>query len=520
MKAKLDLDFEIVRECKEAAQHVAYGISKLLLEKTTVSIERTIARLLGINGVNVLDIPLANIVLDHIMENGGAQKGVAYWFGNAIIQTDKTPVEIAELVGSGKLDLFSLPRADTQLIHATIIMHCEKTLLQIKHSQLERQTFRKQLKNNPPPYAYVLTATGNIYEDVSHAIAVANAGGDIVAVIRSTAQSLLDYVPHGATIEGYGGTFATQENFRVMREALDDWSKNNGRYIMLSSFCSGLCMSEIAALGAMEGLDNMVNDALYGILYRDINMVRTLIDQNFSRMINGYFGIVINTGEDNYLRTADAIEAAPSVLASQMINYYLALQSGVPEPQIALGNAFEIHPAVTNGLLYEWAQTQLTRELFPNCPVKFMPPTKHMNGNLYRTHACDTLFNLITIATQQGIQTIGVPTEGVFTPHIHDRVLALENTRYVFNFARDLGDEIEFKKNGIIQNRASRVLQEAHEMLIKIAEMGLFKAIEQGMFGHVSRKIDGGKGAEGIVTIDLDYINPYIKLMKGETLYA
>ena len=39
----------------------------------------------------------------------------------------------------------------------------------------------------------------------------------------------------------------------------------------LSSFCSGLCMPEIAAMGAIEGFDNMVNDALYGILYRDIN---------------------------------------------------------------------------------------------------------------------------------------------------------------------------------------------------------------------------------------------------------
>jgi len=39
-----------------------------------------------------------------------------------------------------------------------------------------------------------------------------------------------------------------------------------------------------------------------------------------------------------------------------------------------------------------------------------------MDGNLYRTHATDSLFNLVTIATGQGIQTIGVPTEGIFTP--------------------------------------------------------------------------------------------------------
>ena len=47
-----------------------------------------------------------------------------------------------------------------------------------------------------------------------------------------------------------------------------------------------------------------------GIIFRDINMKRTFIDQCFSRMINGHAGIIINTGEDNYLTTADAFEAA------------------------------------------------------------------------------------------------------------------------------------------------------------------------------------------------------------------
>lgn len=54
----------------------------------------------------------------------------------------------------------------------------------------------------------------------------------------------------------------------------------------------------------------MLNDALYGILFRDINMQRTIVDQYFSRVINGYAGVIINTGEDNYLTTDDAITAA------------------------------------------------------------------------------------------------------------------------------------------------------------------------------------------------------------------
>jgi beta-lysine 5,6-aminomutase alpha subunit len=300
---------------------------------------------------------------------------------------------------------------------------------------------------------------------------------------------------------------------------MDEWSEKHGRYVRLSSFCSGLCMSEIASMGAWEGFDNMVNDALYGILYRDINIVRGLIDQRVSRMINGYFGVVINTGEDNYLRTADAIEAAPSVTASQFINHQLARESGVPDGQIALGDAFEIDVPVRNGLLYEWAQAQLTRELFPDCPVKYMPPTRHMDGNLFRTHASDALFNLVTIATGQGVQTIGVPTEGIFTPHIHDRVLGLQNVDYVFNAAHDLGEEIEFRRGGIIQTRAQEVLAAAHVLLERIAQTGLFEAIEQATFGDVSRGIEDGRGIEGIVTTEEGYFNPVVDLMR-ETSYA
>jgi len=355
---------------------------------------------------------------------------------------------------------------------------------------------------------------------VVHALAVAEAGGDIVAVIRSTAQSLLDYVPYGPTTEGYGGTFATQANFRIMRAALDEWSRGHGRYVRLSSFCSGLCMPEIAAMGAIEGYDNMVNDALYGILYRDINIVRGLIDQRVSRMINGYFGVVINTGEDNYLRTAEAIGAASSVTASQFINRQLAHDSGVPDEQIGLGDAFEIDPPVVNGLLYEWAQAQLTRELFPDCPVKYMPPTRHMDGNLFRTHACDSLFNLVTVATGQGIQTIGVPTEGIFTPHVHDRVIGLENVNYVFDAARDLGDEIEFKGGGIVQTHAQRVLDRAHELLERIADIGLFAALGEGVFGDVHRHVDEGRGIEGIVDREEGYFNPAIELMRGASSLA
>ncbi len=535
MKSKLDLDPGVVAACRQAARQISDDVIKRIDGRTTVSVERSVTRLLGVDGANDLDVPLPNVLVDHVHDGGGLGRGIAHWLGNAMLHTGRSPQQIAEAVSAGELDLLSLA-SSPEGVHADesaasnglgavtaiqerVSSECAQRLHEINARFDERRAMRERLGETPTPLRYVLTATGDVYEDVVHAKAVAEAGGDIVAVIRSTAQSLLDYVPYGPTTEGYGGTFATQANFRIMREAMDEWSDQHGRYVRLSSFCSGLCMSEIAAMGAWEGFDNMVNDALYGILYRDINIVRGLIDQRISRMINGYFGVTINTGEDNYLRTADALEAAPSVTASQFVNYELARASGVPDAQIALGDAFEIDVPVRNGLLYEWAQAQLTRELFPDCPIKYMPPTRHMDGNLFRTHSADTLFNLVTIATGQGIQTIGVPTEGIFTPHIHDRVLGLQNVEYVFNAAHDLGDEIEFKRGGIVQTHAQKVLAGAHELLERIADTGLFVAIESATFGDVSRKEDEGRGMEGIVETNGDYFNPLTELMR-ESSYA
>jgi beta-lysine 5,6-aminomutase alpha subunit len=522
MTSKLDLDPGVVASCRQAAHQIADGVAERIAGHTTVSVERSVTRLLGVDGANSLDVPLPNVLVDHVHDGGGLGRGIAYWLGAAMLQTERSPQQIADAVSAGELDLTTgfaggapLTHVDEHAIRERVSTECAQRLKEIKARFEERRAMRERLGDAPTPLRYVLTATGDVYEDVVHAKAVAEAGGDIVAVIRSTAQSLLDYVPYGPTTEGYGGTFATQANFKIMREAMDEWSEQHGRYVRLSSFCSGLCMSEIAAMGAWEGFDNMVNDALYGILYRDINIVRGLIDQRISRMINGYFGVTINTGEDNYLRTADALEAAPSVTASQFINHELARASGVPDAQIALGDAFEIDVPVRNGLLYEWAQAQLTRELFPDCPVKYMPPTRHMDGNLFRTHAADTLFNLVTIATGQGIQTIGVPTEGIFTPHIHDRVLGLQNVDYVFNAAHDLGEEIEFKRGGIVQTHAQKVLAGAHELLERIAGTGLFKAIEDATFGDVSRGEDEGRGIEGIVEVQDGYFNPLTELMRG-----
>ena len=510
MHSKVGIDSKKVEYARSLARNIARDVQCFVDNYTTVAVERTIARLLGIDGVNDDGVPYPNVIVDHLQSKGILADGVMCWMGNAMIETGCSPQEIVEMTEEDRFDMSVIPWHTQEERENVLKPYIDASVSKIRNRRDRRAHYLKTLGEGNQPYIYVIVATGNIYEDVVQAEAAARQGADIIAVIRSTGQSLLDYVPFGATTEGFGGTYATQENFRIMRAHLDQVGEEIERYIRLCNYCSGLCMPEIAVMGAFEGLDMMLNDALYGILFRDINMQRTLIDQYFSRLINGFAGVIINTGEDNYLTTADAVKSAHTVLASDFINEQLALLADIPEEQMGLGHAFEMDPMLENGFLFELAQAQMLREIFPKAPLKYMPPTKFMTGNIFRGHLHDALFNIIGIWTHQGIQLLGMPTEAIHTPFMSDRFLSIENARYIFNNMASIGDEITFKDNGIVQSRAREVLNAATALLEELDREGLFNALEKGVFADIKRGRNGGKGLDGVVIKSDYYFNPFI----------
>ena len=515
MQSKLGLDFKKVERAKGLAKEIAGEVQSFVESYTTVAVERTLCRLMGIDGVDANGVPLPNVVVDELKSKGVLSEGALFHIANAMIETSLLPQQIAEKVAEGKLDITKASIADKAHLERVLQPVIDASVNRIRTRRERREHYLKSLGEGPKPYIYVIVATGNIYEDTVQAEAAARQGADIIAVIRTTGQSLLDYVPYGATTEGFGGTYATQENFKIMRSAMDRVGEELGRYIRVCNYCSGLCMPEIAIMGAFEGLDVMLNDALYGILFRDINMQRTLIDQYFSRIINGFAGVIINTGEDNYLTTADAVEAAHTVLASDLINEQLALLAGLPEEQMGLGHAFEMDPMLENGFLMELAQARMAREIFPNAPLKYMPPTKFMTGNIFRGHIQDALFNIVGIWTHQGIQLLGMPTEAIHTPFMSDRFLSIENARYIFENMKNIGDEMEFKEGGIVRKRAKEVLDKTISLLEQLASEGLFNALEKGIFADIKRSRAGGKGLDGVAEKGVNYMNPFINLLKG-----
>jgi beta-lysine 5,6-aminomutase alpha subunit len=516
MQTRLNLDPALVREARELAVRAGQPIVEMARTHTTVSVERAVLRLAGVQGADADGMPWVNQLVDAVRETAGLEHGVALPAWDALL-TGGYPdlVTLAEAAARGQVK-FRIPAGDD----ARAAMVAADAALavgfrRIDANRADRQRMIEETSEPRKPWIYLIVATGDIYEDIPQAQAAAREGADVIAVIRSTGQSLLDYVPEGATREGFAGTYATQENFRLMRAALDETSRELGRYVRLTNYASGLCMPEIASLAGLERLDMMLNDCMYGIIFRDINPRRTFIDQRFSRQVHARAGIIINTGEDNYLTTADAVDAAHTVVVSQLMNEFFGKEAGLADGQLGLGHAFEINPAVPDSFLLELAHAQLVRELFPDAPLKYMPPTKHMTGNVFAGYLLDAFFNLCGVMTDQSILLIGMMTEGIHTPFLSDRDLALENVRYVRDAAGRLGDSFVPAPGGFIEQRAKHVLNESIGLLRRLNDDGLLNAIADGTFGITRRPADGGRGLDGVIRRAAGYFNPASEILEG-----
>jgi len=513
--ALVPMDTQKVAACRALASEVADDVQRYIDAHTSVGVERTIVRAFGVEGVDDQGIPLVNALVDRIHAAGGLGRGASYYLGAEIVRGVRNVQEAAEHLAFAPDADFNLT-VTPEVARSALASATKAALARIDTARDTRETFKRTVTAGAAPLKYVIVATGNIYDDALQAKAAGYAGADIVAVIRATAQSLLDYVPHGATTEGYGGTFATQENFRIIRRATDEASTEYNRYIQQTNYSSGLCMAEIAWMAAVERLDMLLNDAMYGILFRDINMCRTFVDQYVSRRFIARAGITINTGEDNYLTTADAVEKAHTVLSSQFINEAFAFRAGLKEEQLGLGHAYEINPWLEDSFLTELSQAQLIRQVFPNSPIKWMPPTKHKTGDIFFAHVHDAMFNLVGVTTNQSIELLGMFSEAVHNPLLMDRYLSLKATRYVHTAARHLGDEIEFKADGLIARRAVQVLDETLELLTEVKDQTLWQAISTGAFADVKRTKTGGKGYAGVVAREAAYVNPILDALEGK----
>jgi beta-lysine 5,6-aminomutase alpha subunit len=140
-----------------------------------------------------------------------------------------------------------------------------------------------------------------------------------------------------------------------------------------------------------------------------------------------------------------------------------------------------------------------------------MPPTKHMTGNVFRGYQQNALFALTSVATGQSIHLLGMLTEALHTPLLHDRWLAIDQAKTIRSNARHLSEEIAFEPGGRIVRRAREVLSGAERFLERVARNGLFEALASGVFASTRRPREAGRGYDGVVARAADYANPFLE---------
>ncbi len=125
------------------------------------------------------------------------------------------------------------------------------------------------------------------------------------------------------------------------------------------------------------------------------------------------------------------------------------------------------------------------------------------------------MFNLVGILTEQSIELLGMFSEAIHTPLLMDRYLSLKSARYIFGAARHLSEEIEWKPDGRIANRARHTLENAEELLSEVAKESIWDAIGHGAFADVKRTRTGGKGHAGVAKRESGYTNPILDALEG-----
>jgi beta-lysine 5,6-aminomutase alpha subunit len=132
VQSKLGLDRTLVDQARASAARVAEDTQRFIEAHTTVAVERTVCRLLGIDGVNGVEVPLPNVVVEHLSDRDILGDGAALRVGNAMAELGLTPQEIAEGIDRGEIDLAALPNHSEAEIRAALAPVVDATMARIR----------------------------------------------------------------------------------------------------------------------------------------------------------------------------------------------------------------------------------------------------------------------------------------------------------------------------------------------------------------------------------------------------
>lgn len=509
---KLTLDRDQIDQCRELSEKIVHPIQKYIDLHSSIAVERSVIRLLGMNGSNENGLPYPNLILEKL-DRRKLSQGIATWIGAAKLKFPRLGGQkLAQKIADGSIDLNRFQEPPNEKVKSALKSWVQEGVRQVESARKRNDKIRFRNKARLNPVTSIQIGSGNIEEDQRQAISLANSGSDIISLLRVSGQSLLESVPDGLTTDFQKGTPFTQSNINALAKELEAYGKENKTYVGLKVDTTGLCSPELAAISSFEGVGYAKSCAFYGPLFRDINIKRNLIDQFFSRRILAKAGVVINTSENHYLNFLDAYEYSPYVLASHFINEQFAKNANIKEDAIGLQHAAEYDPQEEDHLLYQIAMAQLLRDIFPRQPLKLTAPTRFKNQDSAYGDALNHSFYLIGLLTRQPHLELGFAS-GAQPAGFHEFFQTFKNFYFFQKGLSSVYDEINYTDNGKITRSARTILETCFELMKKIMEVGFFESFEQGIFLGKKRFKDDGIGFDGVFQKDRRYYNPFLDLL-------
>ena len=380
----------------------------------------------------------------------------------------------------------------------------------------------KYFDNIDPQPIQVITseiASGRFEDDIRRMRMAAWHGADHLMVIRTAGQSHFDGLIEG-TPQGVGGVPITRKQVRAQRKALDIIEDEVGRPINYHSYVSGVAGPDIAVMFAEEGVNGAHQDPQYNILYRNINMIRSFVDAAESKKIMAWGDILQIDGAHNANATAMvAWKVMPELMVQHAINSLFSVKAGIKKENIALST---VPPTAVPApdLKINLPYAKALRDFFDEYKMRAQMNTKYMESSTREATVTHVLNMVISKLTSADIQSTITPDEGRNVPWHMYNVEACDTAKQALIGMDGLLEMVELKNEGVLPQKV-RELKERSILFFEelLQDGGYFQAVEDGFFidsgiyperngDGISRKINGGVGADTVYERDEDYFAP------------
>jgi hypothetical protein len=377
---------------RRRASGLAAGFSKTARRSATISQERAVLRMLGIEGLDRSGRPLAAVLADCYSgsQPGRLARGILLPFSVALLEYELSPRELALDVAAGSVDLALeeelLARSDRLAAaerHAAGLIG--SALARFDANKTASREMREVLGSPPEPWLGAVLAASEVRDAARETRTCVGEGVDVVqvrvpasweftearrqagleapdmfetsahrhkrekrATPGGTARSTAQKVPGSSAMfrsENEPVPAGSQRGLAELRKAADEAGAERGCYARLMTVASAFAAPEQAVVAAFERMDLVEADPIREIVEDNVDPGRALADHCFAHRLQARAGCLVVIGAGPLAMGADVARGMPAdastragrALALQALGVELALADGLTVDRLLLG---------------------------------------------------------------------------------------------------------------------------------------------------------------------------------------